>query len=62
MAEVAAGRVQLLDKTGFDHGSWISLSKKNKNNSPKWNIGHKEHKKNYVKNERDLITVPGQKK
>ncbi|MCD5575377.1 hypothetical protein LOB59_06790 [Lactobacillus delbrueckii subsp. lactis] len=35
---------------------------KNKNNSPKWNIGHKEYKKNYVKNEKDLITVPGKKK
>ncbi|WP_257786443.1 hypothetical protein [Lactobacillus delbrueckii] len=35
---------------------------KNKNNSPKWNIGHKEEKKNYMKNEKDLITVPGQKK
>ncbi|KRK22715.1 Conserved protein involved in Fe/S cluster assembly [Lactobacillus delbrueckii subsp. delbrueckii DSM 20074 = JCM 1012] len=30
LAEVAAGRAQLLDKTGFDHGSWISLSKKTK--------------------------------
>jgi aromatic ring-opening dioxygenase catalytic subunit (LigB family) len=30
LAEVAAERAQLLDKTGFDHGSWISLSKKTK--------------------------------